>query len=37
MRSPRSWASAPPADIRPVGSDPIGGVFTTHPLGTTGP
>ncbi|GAA2754191.1 NAD-dependent epimerase/dehydratase family protein [Amnibacterium kyonggiense] len=26
-----------PADIRPVGSDPLGGVFTTHPLGTPGP
>ncbi|MGT2426641.1 NAD-dependent epimerase/dehydratase family protein [Amnibacterium kyonggiense] len=26
-----------PDEIRPVGSDPIGGVFTTHPLGTPGP
>jgi uronate dehydrogenase len=26
-----------PDDIRPVGSDPLGDVFTTHPLGTPGP
>jgi nucleoside-diphosphate-sugar epimerase len=28
---------ASPDDIRPVGSDPVGGVFTTHPLGVPGP
>jgi len=26
-----------PAEIPPVGADPLGGVFTTHPLGTPGP
>ena len=28
---------ASPDEIRPVGSDPVGGVFTTHPLGVPGP
>jgi nucleoside-diphosphate-sugar epimerase len=28
---------ASPDDIRPVGSDPVGGVFTTIPLGVPGP
>lgn len=28
---------ASPADIPPVGSDPLGGVFTDHPLGVAGP
>ena len=28
---------ASPDDIPPVGSDPLGGVFTDHPLGTPGP
>ena len=28
---------ASPDDIRPVGSDPIGGIFIPHPLGVPGP
>ena len=28
---------ASPDDVRPVGSDPLGGVFTDHPLGEPGP